>query len=637
MSGGPDRLEAVADDLMAKFERWAADHRVDVEWFVVDAVLDWRLQEGGDPAQWEPGDVRRLLTEWFPRKVTVDRGEWPSVLSTLHRWIDFLAAAPTGQPTDQAALHAAVEQNADAFAAAMADETNYGMAKFWMTRMIDHGVDLEDDEGVRRFLAAAQAGEIGYNQDVLAEIMRRQAFDAELGLVEPGLYEQGPLPPVVVLPASELEALARDSALITRFKVLTTWVGTGRVLTATKRLRVADARELARMLDADRPYLERARSSADLPEVSLLIAWAKAARLVRVVKGRLVPVKSAAGILDRPLDLWRRAHEVFPELGHAICMPTSHYEGPSLLGEALPEVLPELWLCLYTAGGTSVPVELLVQVVRDALHARFDFGAGGMLVDFRELMWRRDLGHMIEALQTLDAVKLSEDLSDAELDKIIELSGNSDPELALVGLTPLGLWGVREQLLAEGCVAPVVSELTGLPWEQVCGAVRHASPDVTESAVTEWVTARPAAEAAAELAEFCATGPSPSDRLLTWTALEHTGALGVGHARRLRSAGGVVGAVATEWLVRHDALAQDAAHEHEMILALAENLAAMHEHDLLIDELTRHPIDDQTSFVDALAGTDHPDRFDLLTTIAERHPDGEVAAAARTALGRQGV
>lgn len=43
------------------------------------------------------------MIEWFPRKITVDRGEWPSVLSTLHCWIDVLAAASTGQPTDPAA------------------------------------------------------------------------------------------------------------------------------------------------------------------------------------------------------------------------------------------------------------------------------------------------------------------------------------------------------------------------------------------------------------------------------------------------------------------------------------------------------------------------------------------------------
>lgn len=175
-------------------------------------------------------------------------------------------------------------------------------------------------------------------------------------------------------------------------------------MTTTKRLRVADARELAGLLGVDQPSLERARGSADLPEVSLLVAWAKAARLVRVVKTRLVPVKSAAGLLDRPLDPWKRAHEVFPRLGPAVCMPTSHYEGPSLLGQVLPEVAPELWLCLYTAGGTPVPVELLVQVMRDALNARFDFGVGGFVVDFRDLMWRRDLDGLLAALEVLGAM-----------------------------------------------------------------------------------------------------------------------------------------------------------------------------------------------------------------------------------------
>jgi hypothetical protein len=62
----------------------------------------------------------------------------------------------------------------------------------------------------------------------------------------------------------------------------------------------------------------------------------------------------------------------------------------------------------------------------------------------------------------------------------------------------------------------------------------------------------------------------------------------------------------------------------------------MHEHHVLIEELTRHPLEDQLGFVRAMASTDHPDRSDLLTTIANQHLATEVAAAARTALGTPG-
>jgi hypothetical protein len=65
---------------------------------------------------------------------------------------------------------------------------------------------------------------------------------------------------------------------------------------------VADAKDLAGRVGVDGPYLALARSSADLPKISLLVEWAKAAHLVRTVKGRLVGVESAAGLLDRPLE-----------------------------------------------------------------------------------------------------------------------------------------------------------------------------------------------------------------------------------------------------------------------------------------------------------------------------------------------
>lgn len=325
---GRDRLEAAADDLLAEFGSWAADHDVDVDLFVMDTALDWRVAGEGDLSAWDAEDIRELLLEWFPRKVALSPSEWPDVVSTLHHWVDFLAAAParSGRPRDPAAAHAAIDRNAEAFFEGMADERNYGLAKFWTTRMIERGVDPEDDEDVRRFLTAVHAGEIDYDQDVLAEIMRRGAFDDELDPHGPGLDEEevGPLPPVLLPSDRELAAQAQGSALVARFRVLMTWLSTGRVLTTTKRLRVADARELAGLLGVDQPYLERARSSANLPEVSLLVAWARAARLVRVVKDRLVPVKSATALLDRPLDLWRRAYTAFHELGAAVCMPTSH-------------------------------------------------------------------------------------------------------------------------------------------------------------------------------------------------------------------------------------------------------------------------------------------------------------------------
>jgi hypothetical protein len=302
----------------------------------------------------------------------------------------------------------------------------------------------------------------------------------------------------------------------------------------------------------------------------------------------------------------------------------------------LPEVAPALWLTLYTAGGTPVPVELLVEIVREAMAGPFTFGVGALMADLRELMWRRDLASVLAALETLGAVELTVSTDSQERDKIVELSGSDDPDLTLVRLTPLGLWGAREVLVEEGFAAPLAGDLAGQVLDEVCAALEHAAPELAESVLTAWVAARTPAEAAADLAAFCSDASSPSARLLAWAGLEHTGPAGVEQARRLRSAGGVAGAMATEWLVRHSDLDEGAAREEEMLLALAENLAAMHEHDVLIEELSHHPIDDQVGFVRALAGTDHPHRSELLAVISTQHPEQQVAATARTAIGTRG-
>lgn len=615
------------DDLFDQFASWAEAREVDVDLFVIDAALDL-MQDA--PPPWTAHDFRRLMVELFPRKVTMDEGERPGVITTLHKWIDFLASRDPLPAADVAELHAEIDRNASVFFATMADERSYGVAKFWATRMTENGVDTDDEAQVHRFLARVQAGEIDYDQDVLDEIMRRGSYDAEVEGFE--LVDDDRLLPPVSLPTTEkLTTLAAATPLVGRLRAFVTWVGTGRTLTSTKRLRVADAKELADLLGVDQPYLERARSSSDLPGVSLLVEWAKTVRLVRVVKGKLVGVKSAAGFLDRPLDLWQRAFGALPELGPAVCAPASYYEDPSLVGQLLPEVVAGLWLSLYTAGGTPVPVEMLVEITRNILVEPVAVSVGSLIVDVREMLWRRDLAAVLAAMELLGAVELATSTDPAERDKLIELSGNDDADLTLVGLTPLGLWGARNALRAEGFDVPLIEDLAGEPADALCEALEHATPEVTDAALSAWVAVRGPEAAAAELAEFCVDTPSASARLVAMNGLAHTGPAGLAQAKRLRSTGGVAGAVATTWLVQNSVLDQNDASEQELLLSLADNLVAMGEHDILIEQLTTHPIDDQIGFVRALAATNHPDRADLLDMIATEHPERPVAIAARKA------
>jgi hypothetical protein len=81
--------------------------------------------------------------------------------------------------------------------------------------------------------------------------------------------------------------------------------------------RPAPARGRAELLDTGDLLDPRfpIHSSAELYRLTLIVEWAKACRLVLVVRGRLVPVRRAAKLLDRPLELVARMLEALPRLG----------------------------------------------------------------------------------------------------------------------------------------------------------------------------------------------------------------------------------------------------------------------------------------------------------------------------------
>ncbi|WP_156753969.1 hypothetical protein [Actinokineospora pegani] len=587
---GRNRLPGA--DLLTDVEDWAAGRGVEVNLFVVDAVLGWHEAVGGGAFRWDAAGVREVLLEWFPHEVTMERSEWPQVLTTLHHWVDFLAEAAGG---DEAGLHAVIDGEAEAFLRAMGDERNYGLAKFWATRMVEHGVDLSDGEAVQRFLTAVNSGEVEFDRAVLDEIMARRAGEA-------GLEFEGPEPlPVVVLPsADEVAESARGAVALGWLRALVEWVGEGRTLTAGKGLRQGDARDLLARLGVD---------------ASLLVAWGRAARLVRVVKGRLVPVKAATGLLGDPVRLWQRAFTSFPEIGRSLPRPDRAVDPMSVLRYFLPSVLPEMLLQLYIAGATPVPVELLFTGLDELIF-------GDVETD-RDELWT-----VLRTMEALGALVLTTSTDQRELAKIAELAEVDAPDPALVALTPLGIWGTREVLRAEGHQAPTHDEVARLPLSQVIDAVLDSPAEVVDPVLTAWAASRGEEEAAGDAASAIVAGASASARLMAWSALELTGPHGAARARELRAAGGVAGAMAASYLVRLGELAEDATETREMLLALAESLAATHDHGLLVEELTQHPVEDQLHLVQGLREVAHPDGAGMLATIRDEHPDPVVAKAA---------
>jgi hypothetical protein len=234
----------------------------------------------------------------------------------------------------------------------------------------------------------------------------------------------------------DLADAAAESVWAARVVALTHWVGTGRKLTQAGRLTLADARTLIGLLNTADEFdpviggqLFRTKSSEELREVNAVVEWAKAARLVRVIGGKLMPVKKSAILLDRPLPLWQRMFEVFGQLGPAIC-PSGW--GESLLRRhfdaGLGVALPSIHTCAVESKGGPAPVtDVCTRVWESVSHGyRIETATDSQQTTWRRLL-DRDVRRAFGLLAQFGAVRLT----------------GPQPDEA-VELTPLGRWALGQ-------------------------------------------------------------------------------------------------------------------------------------------------------------------------------------------------
>ncbi|MEU4426740.1 hypothetical protein AB0F81_39480 [Actinoplanes sp. NPDC024001] len=459
-TGAPeDVIVPALHRLVDAFGRWAADLPADP--FVVEVLLEHRWSEGdGLLCRWPPSDLRAALCDWFPRKVTMAPDEWPAVVPTVHAFVDFLFAAGLADArcATAADLHAGLDALAGDFAEAMGDESRYGPAKFWSMRMLAAGVDLEDETATARYIAEVRSGRITVDQQLL-DRMTANHLAAD---------QQPPprLPLVAVPDDSTLAELASRSVAVGRVRGFVAWVGDGRPLTATGRLRLADARELITRLDLPDeidPVLGgrawRTPSSDELYDLSIVFAWARAARVVRVVKGRLLPVKSAAKLVADPLALAHRMVDAFAGLGAAVAMPGSETLVRWRFGEAMGAVLLPLYLTQRPLARAEI-AQLTWDLLEDGAEA--------------EPWWRDahdgDLAGMLEQLAVFGVVEL--DRKNARL-------------------TPLGTGLLAAQLRREGADVPTVASLLDETAEVVVAYAADAPAPLRRELLDNWVRHHP--------------------------------------------------------------------------------------------------------------------------------------------------
>ncbi|MGH3923975.1 MAG: IS1096 element passenger TnpR family protein, partial [Pseudonocardiaceae bacterium] len=206
---------------------------------------------------------------------------------------------------------------------------------------------------------------------------------------------------------------AAESGLVGQVVDFVRWVGGGRKLTQKGAITLADARVLTERLGTgdkvdpaigDRVF--KTKSSVELLGLALIVEWAKAARLVRVVRGRLVPVKKAAVLLDRPAELWMALFEVFGRLGPAF-LPWGW--GESLLRSEFAVGFDALLSALHGRDG-AVGLDELCDLVWHTVTARYVLDdATDMQLTTARRVNDRDVRRALGALARLGAVTLTED------------------------------------------------------------------------------------------------------------------------------------------------------------------------------------------------------------------------------------
>ncbi|MEV4108624.1 hypothetical protein [Nonomuraea sp. NPDC049695] len=495
-----EEFEAAKDLLIRRCTDWAADRGLAADDLVLTAALDSRHRSrDGRLAFWDAAQARRFLLEWLPRYVAAppeDLAAAPETLITLLRYLDATGIRdPRGATT--AELEKAVAEAVKEYPEALADPYRQGLAKFWTQVAIDNGVDPSDHKALTKFQRDVDAGRVVYDADVLDKVMEARF----LGF-GPDEERAFPQPPIVLPPAPQIAAAAARSETVRRLAALATWAGAeGRPLTSAGNLRMADARELAELLGTGEQDL-KVRSATHMPKLHLLVEWAKAARLVRVNKGRLLRVAKAAPLLRDPERLWSRAFEAFFDLGPAIGGSTSGWDVQSLLVEVFGEVMADVLNSVYGLSD-RVPVARLQETVWLACREYL------MLDERAHDLWRRkvddDLVAALEALAELGAVVLSHgvadplylsDLGDDDEEQPLPAEARTrlrailtEPGM-LVSLTPLGMRGVRERMLAEGRDAPLVGELAeAAPGELLGVLAEHYPPAEATTELESWLAA----------------------------------------------------------------------------------------------------------------------------------------------------
>jgi hypothetical protein len=622
--------EAGQDLLVRRFSTWATTQGREIDPYAVISALQFRhTSVDGRLGHWTVALVQDFLLSYVPRTLSASVDDAVLVPETLRLFLRYLhetgLADPAGDPLPD--LEGAVTKAAAEFPAVMADERNFGVAKYWVMTAARNGVDASDSVAMNAFLAEVREGKHNYDAELLADIAARH-----LGEQAERAFPQLP----VSLPADEeLAEAAEASPLVAQLRKLVDWVGDGRALTGTGQLKLADARELVSLLDTgdtlDRDLgdkVETVRSSADLPHLSIVFELAKRARIVRVVKGKLVRVAKAAPLLKNALALWTAAFDALPGRGLLVKDGGWAPGYALLLDESLDIVLPDVLNTIYGLP-EPIPVVRLAESVWQACveYTYLD------LESSTEPIWRSGLASqfrwLLAKLAEFGAVELTTGPADPvySMDLVPEnpefppdvqdrlRSALDVPSLDLVALTPLATRAIRARLLREGRLAPLVGDLADAAPAAMLGVVvEHFDEASAAAEIDGWLAAHGGREAGLPLLlDAIRECPFRTRASVMLEVLVDSLPDGDAVLNGLRT-DPALGPIATRLLVDGAGLDLGEIDDRERVLGMAEQFLVLLETagpDGLPPMLDALPGDQLADLMAAILDSGHPDREGL--------------------------
>ncbi|HEX6468022.1 MAG TPA: hypothetical protein VF069_02930 [Streptosporangiaceae bacterium] len=604
-----DAEEHWVDATVRELTRWASERTDDLDVQGARLLLELADGELGLAAADElrPPQLRALLLEVFPGMVVASQDEAPEVLAAGRAIVDFLDDTGAVTPGTAKELRAELDRLAPELVdvLAVADAADREVAADVLARMMrDDSVDLTDEAAVERWIKDFES---------LPEDERFARTAAYLPDAD-----DLTVPPVRLAPRAEIAAAARESGLLARAGALAGWVGERPA--PGGRLTAADARGAVAGLEWTTPRSDpaRAASARDIIEVERLWQAAVAAGLLTVIDGRTAPGPGGETVRGGDdtalLDLWLRA---FDAAVTAVADDRGGGERADRAGggarpaltpfQVVQRELPGVLIRLYEQDEPSTSAELF-----DALmeHVRLAYAVGD------EDLW-----------QTVGDYALTLDLE--ELAEWGVIAGTEDG----YELTPLGVWGVRELLLAAGYSAPLVGDLADGPADELLSGLAWHRAATADEEIERWLARRTPQVAAGELVGLMAAG-GPGARNLAAAVLDRVGPEAEPVVRAALDEP-VTRPYAALWLARHgDGSVVPA--RGEILWMFTDTVAGLLERaepaEAVAAAVADAPADvDLRSTVEELWRVDHPDVADVLGALGRHYPDKDVAKAARKA------